>query len=341
VMVKMKVSLKWVLFVLLAVGMAAAAYALIKHRRQNRMETVYAFRIPSGGLFIEEDFQNPKLQTLRRRERLDQIVKPGMTDLQKILALAKWTSQQWVASSPLPNYPPWDAQVILDRIRLGKTGGFCAQYAFVFGQACQSFGYLVRYIDLASPEDAAGHFTTSVYVPSLQKWIVVESEWGYCYRDQHGRFLNELELHEWAIGKRNDPILLYPTTKTADPVFLRLFYYFRYYLRNNFLTVPVFVRRKGEQWGFEPYRLAWQDTYTADALHLADAIASSDARDYLFALKTNSIPEFTWRKKGDFYTELNSLPYYQLSKIHLPHYALVRLIKEDFVHNPLYHRLRR
>jgi hypothetical protein len=336
-----KVFLKGLLGITLAVGVAAAAHALIKHRRQNRMETVYAFRIPSGGLFIEEDFQNPQLQALRRRERLDVLMKPGMTDLQKILALAKWTSQQWVAGNPLPNYPPWNARVILDRIRSGKTGGFCAQYAFVFGQACQSFGYMVRYLDLASPESAAGHFTTSVYVPSLRKWIVVESEWGYCYRDQQGRFLNELELHDWAIGKRNDPITLYPTTKSADPSFLQLFYYFRYYLRNNYLTVPVFVRRQGTQWGFEPYRLAWSDAYTADTLHLADAIASSDPQDFLFTMKMKPIPEFTWHKRGDFYTELNSLPYYQLCKVRAPHYALVRLVKQDFVHNPLYHRLRR
>src|SRR5690242_14151594 len=149
---KLKLILKLVLVAAVAGSLATTTRYFYEQRRANRMETVYAFRTPSGGLFIEEDFQNPKLQEYRRAEHLDDVVKPYKSDLERILALAKWTSKQWAASSPLPNYPPWDGSVILDRIRRGVTGGFCAQYAFVFGQACQSFGYIVRYLDLSSPE---------------------------------------------------------------------------------------------------------------------------------------------------------------------------------------------
>src|SRR5262245_38060043 len=102
--------------------------------RRMRPVTVYAFRLPSG-MFVAEDSQHPRLKQYLEHEHLDQVIKPHKSDLDQILALAKWTSQQWTAGTPFPHYPPWDAQVILDRIRRGKTGGFCAQYAFVFGQA--------------------------------------------------------------------------------------------------------------------------------------------------------------------------------------------------------------
>jgi hypothetical protein len=302
---------------------------------------IYALRLPSGAIFLSEDPHNPRLQNYMHHEHLDEVVRPYKTDFEKILALAQWTSVQFQPTSPFPHYPPWDGQVILDRIRGGKTGGFCAQYAFVFGQACQSVGFIPRYLDLAAPENLGGHFTTEVYVPSLHKWVVFEPEWGMYYTDQAGHPLSAIELHEWAIGRRKDPYIEMPKTAHKDTSWIHLFYYFRYYLRNNFLTVPVYVRGDGGQMGFEPYRMIWNDpSLSIDPKFLSDAIPSADAKDFQFPIHAESIPEFTWKKPGDFYKVMASQPVYQLCKIHIPQNRLVRLIKKDFINNPAYHRLK-
>ncbi len=324
----------------LLVAIGAGVHVARKHYYSIKPIILYAWRLPSGPIFITEDPHNTRLQKYAHQERLDQVTQPYKTDFEKILALSQWASRQFIATSPLPNYPPWDAIVILDRIRRGKTGGFCAQYAFIFGQACQSAGYIPRYVDLASPENNGGHFTTEVYVPSLKKWVVFEAERGVYYVDTQGHPLSAMELHQWAVGKRSDPVLRLPTKEKVDHSWIRLFYYFRYYLRNNFLSVPVFLRQDGGQFGFEPYRLAWSDLYTSNKEHMANAIASTDVGDFEYTLRQDVVPEMTWHQRGDFYKTLTSVPPYQMCKIIIPNFALVRLVKQDLVHNPAYHRLK-
>jgi len=333
---------KWWLLSVLLVGGACVGVKITRSRLRcpRGPVSIYAYRLPSGAIFLAEDPHHPLLQKYQEHEHLVDVIRPYKTDFDQILALAKWASVQFKAGSPFPNYPPWNGEEILQRIRHGKTGGFCAQYAFVFGQACQSVGYMPRYVDLAARDDPSGHFTTEVYVPSLKKWVVFESEWGIYYTDSAGHPLNAFELHEWATGKRRDPLLERPTTVHSVAEWSHLFYYFRYYLRNNFLSVPVFVDRSQGQLGFEPYRIIWKDAYTSDPAHLADAIASNDPHDFEFALKTDSIPEFEWKKDGDVYQGLTQEPVFQLCKFVMPANQLTRLVKRDFVHNAVYHRLK-
>jgi len=335
---------KWVYsgILLFAVGgVLGGRHYLKKRRRATKPIVVYACRLPSGAIFVEEDFKNPRLQRYLKEEHLDDVIRPYKTDFDQILALAKWASHQFEASSPFPHYPPWNARVILKRIRHHKTGGFCAQYAFVFGQACQSVGYIPRYLDLASPENTGGHFTTEVYVPSMKKWIVFEPEWGIYYVDKEGHPLSALELHERAVGVQKDPVKEMPQQVHLDPTWIHLFYFFRYYLRNNFLTVPVMIKKTQGQLGFEPYRMFWADAYTSkDPRFESDAIGSSDVGDFQFALVPDASPEYIWQKQGDFYSAVATLPPYHLRKILIPRDMMRQIVKNDFVHDASYHRLR-
>ena len=90
-------------------------------------------------VFQEEDFSHPRLKLLRSREHLDEVVSSGKTQFDKIVLLRNWASKQWKAGSCF-YYPPFDAVEILDLARKNKNYGFCAQYAVVFLQACQSLG---------------------------------------------------------------------------------------------------------------------------------------------------------------------------------------------------------
>ena len=147
---------------------------------RKNLVSIYIYRLASGRLFLMEDFNNSELQNLRRREHLDSVVRPSAGDIENLLALAQWTSKLFPASTPFPNYPPFNALRTLEMIRKKMTGGFCAQYAYIFGQASQSFGFTPSYA-LGSPIDKLtdGHVLTEVYVPSLKKWVAFDAQYGY------------------------------------------------------------------------------------------------------------------------------------------------------------------
>jgi hypothetical protein len=107
------------------------------------------------------------LRPLRNRERLDKVVTGVETDIEVFLQLMEWVRSQWSPGRPDP-YPPIDAIVILDKIRAGETGGFCAQYCFVLVQCLQSLGYKARYVTIK------GHEVTEVWSPELSKWVMLD-----------------------------------------------------------------------------------------------------------------------------------------------------------------------
>jgi hypothetical protein len=107
------------------------------------------------------------LKLLRTREQLDKVIAGAKTDRGVFLQLMSWVRGQWSPGRPDP-YPPIDAVVILDKIRRGETGGFCAQYCFVLVQCLQSFGYKARYVTVK------GHEVTEVWSPELSKWVMLD-----------------------------------------------------------------------------------------------------------------------------------------------------------------------
>jgi hypothetical protein len=157
-----------------------------------RHPVVYVARNNGGDVvmasyrFSEENFEHSRLEQLRRREKLDQVIAAGKTELEKVVLLRHWVRSQWDTKIPF-NYPPWDAMEILDLARSGASRGFCAQYAVVFLQACQAVGLHARYIDLA------GHFSTAVWSNDFERWIVMDPTYD-CYYERGGLPLQGHEL---------------------------------------------------------------------------------------------------------------------------------------------------
>ena len=115
----------------------------------------------------EDDFHHPRLELLRRRERLDDVVAGATTQFETIVRLRAWVRRQWESGADF-YYPPWDAVEILDLARQHDNRGFCAQYAVVFLQACQSLGIHARYVDLP------GHFVVAVWSDDYDRWVVMD-----------------------------------------------------------------------------------------------------------------------------------------------------------------------
>lgn len=294
----------------LSLALVGAVTFAITQKRGDSI--VLAFRISSGLIFFAEDSNHSLLKQLKRRERLEDVVKriKSQSEIDRLVGLAVWTKQLFPSTSPFPNYPPWNANAILEMIRSGETGGFCAQYAIVFGQACQSLGYLVRYHDLGKKNGDGGHFIPEVYVPSLRKWIAVEPEFGHIYQDGKKSFLGVLELHEYASGQRKGTVLKYPQNEKVSKDRLELFAKFRYYLRNNFLSLPVFIAKvhhpNGTRIIFEPYRLSYGSSKSA-LPRGSEAIVSSRKEDFMFELNLETPTTITCRSFDDLVVTLQQL----------------------------------
>jgi hypothetical protein len=104
------------------------------------------------------------LSEFRQEEKLDEVVQEEKKDFKKALCLMQWARRQWTPGRPDP-YPPIDARLILKLIRRRVTGGFCAQYNYVFVQAVQSFGLRARYVTIKN------HEVTEVWIKELGKWV--------------------------------------------------------------------------------------------------------------------------------------------------------------------------
>ena len=193
-------------------------------------------------VFHHESLQHPRLRDLREREALDAVVSAGKTQLEKLRRLCHWTRAQWEPGTPEP-YPPWDALVVLDWIRSKKTGGFCSQYAQVFAQACLSFGWQPRYVEIGPADNPVAHYTTEVWMDSLAKWVLLDPL-NDVWFEREGVPLSGLEIHRALVtgeqetlrvrqGPDGNEIRGEERTRLID-----LFYHLRLHVRMDHLTRP-------------------------------------------------------------------------------------------------------
>jgi hypothetical protein len=332
----------WILAGLFLPAMLVVIAQVKEYRSQT---TIYAVRLPSGPLFIGEDPKHPKLTRLRKQERIDRVVAGAATDLEQLLRLAQWTSRQFPATTPFPNYPPWDAGEILQRIRQKQTGGFCAQYAFVFGQLAQSLGYNVRYLGILNTASQQGHALLEVFVPSTGRWIVFEPQFGRYYIDKEGKALGALDLHYYAVGEKKGRVDEFPQRRPMDPAWLALFQHFKYMLRNNFLSVPVYyteqARAGGWEMSFEPYQIRWLDRHTRRVKEVFPSLTSSRPEDFEFSMDLRAAAKsYSCRTAGDFAKFAQEAVPGNLYRLRLPAPLLTQIIESVLIQNPHFKPLR-
>lgn len=162
--------------------------------------------------FRYEPFDQPKLQELRTRYRLDDVVKGAKTELDFITRLAAWSTRQWKWEEWHLDeyYPPWDACEILKKHPDGKpVGGFCQQYDLVFLQACESFGFVGRDISISSGTlgrpTIIGHEPMEIWSNQFRKWIWIDGTSAYYPEDS----ATGVPLSLWEVRQRQLGLLLH------------------------------------------------------------------------------------------------------------------------------------
>jgi hypothetical protein len=191
-----------------------------------------------------ENYATPRLAQLVARERLAAVVAGAPSVFEAMLRLKDWVAAQFPVGTPSP-YPPWDALVILDWIRAGYTGGFCAQYAQVFLQSLAAFGIPARYLEVGTADNPFAHYTTEVWSNDFNKWVLLDVNFNSHF-ERDGIPMSALDLRDalfddtlpavdvvlGAVREGHPSPLDWPK-RTAE-----LVYYMRYHLNANHLSAP-------------------------------------------------------------------------------------------------------
>jgi len=80
-----------------------------------------------------EKWDRPEFKKLRKLENLDEVVNGSRTEFDAQVKLLDYATKRWRHTSPLPEYPGWDALSIINRINSAGGGGMCIQFNNTLG----------------------------------------------------------------------------------------------------------------------------------------------------------------------------------------------------------------
>lgn len=191
-----------------------------------------------------EALDHPRLAELAAREGLERVVDGAATEFEAVLKLKEWVAAQFPHTNPDP-YPPWDAIVILDAIRAGLTGGFCAQYSQVMLQSLAALGYPARYVEVGQTDNPFSHFPLEYWSNQFDKWVLIDVDYNLHY--EKGRVpLSAREVHDALVSGQAASVdvvegafrLGHPSPNDWSQGTRELYYYLRYHLNANHLAAP-------------------------------------------------------------------------------------------------------
>jgi hypothetical protein len=205
---------------------------------------------------------HPRLQRLRKQYRLDEVIAPGGTELEKLALLRDWVHSQWLGwqSDKYPYCPPWDPLEILE-VTKGNWGfGMCTHYGATFAGCACALGWVARVVVVDH------HCLAEVWSEELQKWILQDAgpsrEYDAAY-EIDGLPLNALELHQaLRQGERGKLMANKLPQKKVEPMdrYVETFCRFAIPLRNDHLVFsePAELRHGAGQYHWDGY-LWWTD----------------------------------------------------------------------------------
>ena len=145
--------------------------------------------------------ENPKLEELRSRYKLEEVVVPGKDEFDRQVLLMDWTHQQFKKFGQ-PSTSAKGALEILKAIDEGHTF-FCSQYAQTLVSAAASLGWadrplaLRRHQGVAKVGGSTEHSVTEIWSNRHRKWVMLDPT-SNLYLEKDGTPLNAYEIRqEW------------------------------------------------------------------------------------------------------------------------------------------------
>ncbi|WP_242916198.1 transglutaminase-like domain-containing protein [Pontibacter liquoris] len=136
-------------------------------------------KVPAYTMQYEKNAGNPYLNTLREQYQLDALVAGAVNDTEKALRMVHWVHQQWQHNGMNEPSKP-DALTILSEVKEGKQFR-CVEYGIVTTACLNAIGLPARTMGLKMKEAetiefGAGHVLLEVYLPDLQKWVLLDGQ---------------------------------------------------------------------------------------------------------------------------------------------------------------------
>jgi len=144
-------------------------------------------------------YDNPKLEELREKYHLDQVVAPGKDEFEKQFLLLDWVNHRFKRFGK-PTSDARGALEILDAIDAGNTF-FCSHYGDVMVSAAASMGWVDRPLALRRPDNigqgSTEHTSTEIWSNQYRKWVLFDPTFAM-YMEKDGVPLSAYEFRqEW------------------------------------------------------------------------------------------------------------------------------------------------
>jgi hypothetical protein len=164
-----------------------------------------------------DSHDNEMLGELRERYRLDDVVKEGRTELEKLALLVSWVHESRFSGAQegeqhrrengidsrtthwAPNNALWALNMFsrgyghLDR----RYGAHCHDYNLAFVGCCEALGFVARPLIMTRAESAlGGHSFPEVWSNEFNRWILVDAYVNAYYLRDDGVPANTMEIHE-------------------------------------------------------------------------------------------------------------------------------------------------
>lgn len=200
-----------------------------------------------AGLPVRFDrFDAPRLEQLAAREGLANVTAGAATEFEGVLLLKDWVAAQFPHTAPDPYYPPWDALIILDAIRSGITGGFCAQFSQVMLQSLAALGLPARYLEIGRIDNPYAHFPLEYWSNQFNKWVLLDVDFNLHF-ERNGVPLSGLEVHDaYVSGEAASVTIVEGSVRQGHPSYtvwpartLELYHYLRVHLKADHVTAPA------------------------------------------------------------------------------------------------------
>lgn len=233
--------------------------------------------------FEYEDPDHPRMVALREKYKLDEVVAPGRSEMERMVLLRNWVARRLSFKAPAAHYPPWDADAILEH-----GSGFCVQYAVAFMQCATALGVQSRFV--FGNNFRTGHEVAEFWSNEHEKWVYMDcSNNFHCLSAATGVPMSLMAYRDLVLdtyypdgraatwqnrpaekNSATSPKVQYcygtdiePTVRKQgdDPYWpvLTKWVYLRYMPRNNFYASPRPVPHyQGTHWDWTGY-WAWRD----------------------------------------------------------------------------------
>ncbi len=127
-----------------------------------------------------ENLRHPRCRELKKRYKLDAVVKGERDEFRRILLLRNWMKRHIRINNKYPTKTRGDAFGILDAAL--KGGGFhCAHFSIVQHAIYNSYGYVSRRLGAGPGEAPPGrgghHGVNEVWVNDLCKWVLIDAKY--------------------------------------------------------------------------------------------------------------------------------------------------------------------